>query len=482
MARVALCQDVMVEFMGYMYISSVLKQAGHTVEVFIDRGMDEAGFVREVAEFRPDIVGFSVLTPSLGWSLRVGHQIKEVTRAVTVYGNVHVILCPEVIEDPAVDIVCIGEGEYPMQELASCIDQGSDYSRIASFWVKTPNGVVKNALSKKLTDLESLPFHDRDIYDKYSFFRHSTYMRISNGRGCPFHCTFCSNAALKAHFGGPQYVRKKSPQRAIEELEYHIGRRKNVKYLVFIDEVFWIKNEWLTEFLNLYKARIKLPYTANFRFGPIREEDIILMAEAGMKAVALAVETGNEEQRCVLMEKHVSDEHIFHIAGLLHKHCIEFGSTSFFGIPGDTAEDHVKRLDFYRKVNPTYLFTTFFQPYPKLKLTAHPDVQRQMPKDIEFRSTVHHDMFLDLPDRQRLVNLKKVYFVCIKFPRLSPLLIWMTKYRLLLVFDLIFACHFAYYAFKFEQVSLVQFIEHLKIFALRPLMKKKNKSERKPAC
>jgi hypothetical protein len=36
-------------------------------------------------------------------------------------------------------------------------------------------------------------------------------------------------------------------------------------------------------------------------------------------------------------------------------------------------------------------------------------------------------MYLDLPDRQRLVNLKKVYFLCAKFPRLAPALVWLTK-------------------------------------------------------
>lgn len=69
MARVALCQDVMVEYMGFMSISAVLKAEGHAVEVFCDDGFGEDRFIEQVKGYRPDIVGFSVLTPTRPWEL-----------------------------------------------------------------------------------------------------------------------------------------------------------------------------------------------------------------------------------------------------------------------------------------------------------------------------------------------------------------------------------------------------------------------------
>jgi len=57
--------------------------------------------------------------------------------------------------------------------------------------------------------------------------------------------------------------------------------------------VFWVKNEWLREFLTLYKERIGLPFAAYFRFGAVSEEEIKLMAEAGIDAIYIATETGN---------------------------------------------------------------------------------------------------------------------------------------------------------------------------------------------
>ncbi|MEZ5416727.1 MAG: hypothetical protein R2708_05220 [Vicinamibacterales bacterium] len=43
-----------------------------------------------------------------------------------------------------------------------------------------------------------------------AFFRHSHYLRVMAGRGCPFRCSFCSNTVMMDHYGGARaYVRKK---------------------------------------------------------------------------------------------------------------------------------------------------------------------------------------------------------------------------------------------------------------------------------
>jgi len=188
------------------------------------------------------------------------------------------------------------------------------------------------------------------------------------------------------------------------------------------------------------------------------------------------VETGNETQRKRLFDKPVSNKQIIQVAQWMHKYKINFGSSCFFGLPGDRVEDHVYRLYFFRIINPVYLWTTFFQPYPGLKLTQNMDVQKYMPEDAGnkgFEATFHHKMYLNLPDRDRLVNLKKVYFLCAKFPSVSPALIWLTQFRIPFLFTALFGAHFTYYTFKFEKISLYQFLIHIKVMALNPFLRKK---------
>ena len=473
MARVAFCQDVMVEQMGVMCVSAVLKDAGHTTEIFFDDQRRPDRFMKELADFEPDIVAFSILTPSAPWALRMVKRVKQELDAITVFGNVHAIVCPAIIEEPGVDIVCLGEGEFPMRDLCARIDAGEEYSSIDGFWVKTDTGIVKNPMCAELVDLDAMPFHDRPLYDKYAFFRHSRYLRLVLGRGCPFRCTFCTNPVMADKYGRKRYVRKLSPERAIAEIEHTIRNRPaKVKFIFFADEVFWVTNAWLREFCALYKERIRIPFCGAFRFGPIAEEDVQLMAEAGCKAVAFAFETGDEKQRRELMNKNVSDELILELSGLLRKCNISYCASAFFGLPGDTFNDHIQRLAFYRKANPTYLWTTFFQPYPGVSLSEHPEVKKALPEAKAFEAPLHGDMYLDLPDRERLVALKKVYFLCMKFPWLEPLLVWLTRFRIPLLFDFLFFLHFTYYVFVFERVSPIQWFVHLKVFALNPLLRK----------
>ena len=240
MARVALLQDTMIEYMGLMCISAVLKKAGHEVDVFFDNQRNDKKFLKEVAAFEPDVVGFSVLTPSIEWALNRARQVKSLApHVITVFGNVHIITKPETIEEEGVDIACLGEGEECMKELCAALDAGEDYSDIAGFWVKTPEGIKKNAPRADLVEMDEQPYHDREMYNKYFYFRKSSYLRVYTGRGCPFRCSFCANTVLNKIYGGNKYVRKRSPRTAIDEVKATIRNHPSkVKFLFFIDTLW----------------------------------------------------------------------------------------------------------------------------------------------------------------------------------------------------------------------------------------------------
>ncbi|MFN8016897.1 MAG: radical SAM protein [Acidimicrobiales bacterium] len=410
MTRIALCQDGLIEYMGYMQMSAVLKQAGHVVEVFYDDHVHRDRFDRDIRAFRPDVIGFSVLTPSRAWAEDTARRLKAATGAVTVVGNVDAILNTEHFAAcGAYDLVCTGEGEHPLLELARCLDAGEDWSQIAGFWTVRPDGEVIRNERAPLVDMDELPAIDRAMYDKFRFFRRSPYLRVYVGRGCPFRCTFCSNTTLTQAYGGSDYLRKRDPERFIADLEELIASRPNeIKRIFIIDEVLWFDRAWLRRFLELYRDRIGIPFTMHFKFnGGVTEEDVALMGEAGAVAVVVAAETGDEELRRGLMKKPVSNAHILEVTGWMRKHGVRYGTTAFFGLPGQTFEQHLAELPFYRAVGGVYLWSTFFQPYPGLELTEDPRIAAVLAAPPEFGATLHNDMYLELPDRTRLVNLKE---------------------------------------------------------------------------
>jgi len=55
-------------------------------------------------------------------------------------GGVHASLNPEAGHSRGLDAVCIGEGEYPVVELAAQLEKGLTPSGISNFWFKRMAG------------------------------------------------------------------------------------------------------------------------------------------------------------------------------------------------------------------------------------------------------------------------------------------------------------------------------------------------------
>jgi len=477
MARIALCQDTLVEYMGFMQMSAVLKADGHAVEVFFDDQMHPERLVEEIAAFRPDVVGFSVLTPSRPWAIDLAGRVRAATGAVTICGNVDAILNPEAyVDDATMDLICTGEGEGVLLDLCAALDDGREWEGIPGTWRVSATGVVRNPQRPELVDMDALPPIDRAMYDKYRFFRRSPYLRVYAGRGCPFRCSFCSNTTMTDAYGGTRtYLRKRSPERFVQDIVDQVASRPNrITRIFIIDEVLWFDRTWLHEFLVLYRDRVGIPFTMNFKFnGGVTEDDVRLMAEAGAAAVCVATETGDEQIRRGIMNKPVSNRHILEVTEWMHRHGIEFGCSTIFGLPGQTFDGHVADLDFFEQVKPRYLGANFFQPYPGLTLTEQLEDSGVLTQQGVFQSTTHKEMYLDLPDRTRLVNLKKMYFILYRFPRSRPVLLRLARYRVPLLFDLLFISHFVYYALWAEGCSLPQFATHFRNMAINPALRRK---------
>jgi len=109
---------------GIMQLSSVLKQAGHEVALMIAEQDDPVQFARE---FEPDIVGYSVMTGSQRYYFDLNMQIRAAMngrKVMSVFGGPHPTFFPEMIEEPGVDGLCVGEGEGPMLDLVNALGNG----------------------------------------------------------------------------------------------------------------------------------------------------------------------------------------------------------------------------------------------------------------------------------------------------------------------------------------------------------------------
>ncbi|MBN1134952.1 MAG: cobalamin-dependent protein, partial [Anaerolineae bacterium] len=249
MAKIAFLQQLAEEWLGVMYISSMLKSHGHQCDVFVEP-LEKGDIVTRALSDTPDVIAFSCLASDYYWALQKAQAVKARSDVLVVFGGTHVTLNPDqVLSNPNVDIVCQGEGEYPMLELAEAIDRHADLTRLSNLWVKHNGSIVRNEMRNLIEDLDSLPHPDRDLYDKYPFFRRRGKRPLHLGRGCPYECAYCHNARKKALFRDKgKYVRWRSAEGVLAEID-EIKAHGFVTVLHFIDDSFGINREWLKDFL-----------------------------------------------------------------------------------------------------------------------------------------------------------------------------------------------------------------------------------------
>ncbi len=450
MARIAFCQDVLSEFISYMSLSAVLKQTGHEVAVFVDAGGQEAQVQDGLRRFAPDVIGFSLMTASVNWALGLAARIKEWFSGPIIAGGTHVHIDPAFIRHVQIDIVCTSEGEYVLRDLVECLERGESYDHLPGLTFKRDGRVVANPNPAELIDLDALPYLDQALYAEHPHFRDRRSLVFKLGRGCPCRCAFCANAVDLDLFGA-RFVRKMSPERAVAEIEHAVARYRP-RDVRLHDENLWNSNAWLREFLQLYKARVHLPYAAAFRFGPIEEADVRLLSEAGKAYLILAVECASESVRRHTLNKQVSNAHILQVAEWLRRYGVSFCATALFGLPGETVADRVKDLAFYRQVGADFVSTAFLSYLPGTRLSAMPAVQDALLNGVGFGKSFHRAISLDLPERQHLTNLKKVYNLMVRYPALERVLLWLTRFRIPVLFDLVFLVNY-YFGFDLNKVG-----------------------------
>lgn len=419
--KVAFLQPEWVDHYGIMCLSTVLKKNGHQVGIFIEPA--HRNFLSAVSEFKPDMIGLRCVTVNYDWVVKTAMACKRVLSSPVVVGGVHATLCPQIIENPAIDIVCRGEGEYPLLELVEAMEKGNDYTGIPNLWVKKDGTIYKNEIRRLVEDLDEFYPPDRALYmDKYEFFRKYPWKNVMAGRGCPFSCAYCYNNALKKEFHGKgKYVRWRSPENITSEIKLLV-EKYGAKVVHFSDDTFALGDEWLFKFLERYKQDITIPFICNIRADIMEEEMAKSLKEAGCYGAFFGVESGNEDMRVNILKKKITNEQIIKAGEILHKYGIRFQTNNMFSLPGETFEQAMETVTLNIKIKTDFPAAYTFQPYPGLELTQYAIEKGYLSADTD---KSYASYFIENPLKQKetnqISNLQKLFYIAVKMPFLLPL-------------------------------------------------------------
>ena len=114
-----------------------------------------------IKDINPDLIGISIRSTFFPVAKDITVRLKSNFDTPVIWGGVHPTICPEECIEFA-DIVCIGEGENPVVELASKLKSNENITNIKGLWIKKNNTIIKNELPNLLEDLDSLPLPSFD--------------------------------------------------------------------------------------------------------------------------------------------------------------------------------------------------------------------------------------------------------------------------------------------------------------------------------
>jgi anaerobic magnesium-protoporphyrin IX monomethyl ester cyclase len=392
-ARVALISLYSTDAIGLRYLNAMLAAYGYDVsliffkELHLSADMMTPPTQREyqllmdlLRNLGPDLVGISLRSTFAGIASSITRRIRRELSVPVIWGGTHPTVAPEDSIRVA-DMICIGEGEYPLLELLQAISSSRDYTSISNLWVRRGEEILRNDVRPLITDLDSLPVPEYGADGKYVIEEErltqgdpalETYnLNIMASRGCPYHCSYCCNSVfnLLNHGKGPR-IRRRTVENVMKEIQTLLDRFPRVRRIDFIDEVFAWDKQWTAAFIERYKKEVNLPFQCAQHPNIVDREVLRMLRDAGLERVEIGVQSGSERIRKEYLERPVSDEQLIRTSELLK----EIGLVPFYDFiidnPYETETERKETLDFLLKMHrPFHLHVFSLKYFPGTVMT-----------------------------------------------------------------------------------------------------------------
>lgn len=370
-------------------IAGYLLDRQHTLEIIDTEALEwgEQKTADYVAKMTPRLVVMVVFghQPSASTQMMVSagaicRAIKTLQprQEIIIVGG-HVSALPELtLNQESVDYVCVGEGPETIDKLLVCMKQKTtDYQSVPGL-VWKENGLIQRtqraALVKDLDKeyhgnvwhllpMEKYRAHNWQCFDDLS--KRQPYASIYTTLGCPYKCVFC---CINAPFESSSY-RCRQPESVVAEIDY-LFNEFGVTTIKIIDEMFVLKDR---HYLKICELLAEKPYASQLniwayaRVDTVKPETLSLMRAAGIRWLALGIESGSQLVRDGA-DKALSQQDIKSVVREIQQAGIYVIGNYIFGLPDDTAESMLETLNLAKELNCEFANFYSAMAYPGSKL------------------------------------------------------------------------------------------------------------------
>ncbi len=439
------------EPLGIMSLAAFLQAHGHRCE-FLDLAF-EKDLLRAVQPINPDIIAYSITTGRHPFYQKLNLQLKKNFNFLSVFGGPHATFFPDFIQEQGVDVICRGEGEGALLDLANALDSGNNFHAIPNLWIKSGSMIHKNPLRPLIADLDALPFAARDLVNKYEPYAKLHRRMILTGRGCPFKCSYCFNHSFHDLYKGKgRLVRKRSVDHVIRELQ-QVRDQDRPRRFQFVDDTFILDHDWCFEFLERYKTEIGLPFIVYSRVNLVNDEIVRRLKDAGCVTILYAIESGNDHIRNDILKRNISREQILGAAKIFRKYGLRTYAQNMVGLPGESMPAAMDTLELNIACRPDYAWNSIFQPYPMTDLYQYCKDNGYLTNET-IDETFYKKSVLNIPHRKYVPRFHHLFPLAVSMPIIKFLLPVLLRLPLTTLYYYLWHAHRAYaYFFKVNWID-----------------------------
>ena len=386
-------------------------------------------YAKTVKELDADLIAFSIMSPHWYPMEPYFEELKKLLPDLPIcIGGYQAMLSQEqTIENPNIDFICVGDGEYAIGNIVQHL-KGSKDGPVDGMWEKLIDGSVYETEPHQIGDLGALPFPDYDVFARENGFKDvnssmfgpqgKLVLPVMTGRGCPYRCTYCCNTPLLEGWKTRKsFLRKYEPEAMVDEL-IRLRDKYGVGYFEFWDELFLSNLKFVRAFFAIYKERIRLPFSINSRVEVMSEEFCKTAAEAGCHTIWFGIESGDEAFRSKMLGRKMTNQQIIDAAANCRKAGINRLTFNIVGAPLETAENMRHTLRLNQTIAPEHFF---FFPYIPLRGTPLYEIAEReglllsARKNLHYLSAVNDRQFtLNMKERPELLSQDEYHEICME--------------------------------------------------------------------
>lgn len=386
-----------------LLLAQSCRSKGYKVAIIdcLAENLDQTTTLERIKKLNPRLVCFVIYgqnvnagTTNMSGGIILANYLKNKIDKKIIFVGSHVQALPveTLNKEKSIDIVLTNEGVYSLWNLLKLNNFDKiDLQNINGIAFRAGNEIIFNPPEKVVpnermdVDLpgyawDLLPYKKKpfDLYRsplwhaEYNEDFRTPYAALQTSLGCQFRCNFCMinivNRSNNDEIGVASNFNKMrfwSPEFIIKEFDRLIAY--GVKTIRIVDEMFLLNPKYyvpLCEMLSERNKKDELRMWAYSRIDTVKRNDVLkLVRKAGIKWLALGIESGNKQIRLEVAKGKFEDVDVNKVIDHIHNSNIEVMGNYIFGLPGDTNDSMRETYELSEK-----LCTSGWNAYPAMAL------------------------------------------------------------------------------------------------------------------